>query len=119
MNVERLTEIAEWLDRGAPERRVSGGVINGFDMESFYDDHAACGTTCCIAGAAVAFHKGYSALDAWNVDDIAQELLGLTREQAGELFFSGFGSTPQHAASVIRHLIATGTVDWNATREAV
>ncbi len=119
MNVERLTEIAEWLDQGAPERVVEGGVIHGFDMDHFLDKAADCGTTCCIAGAAIAFNEGFHAASSWNADSSAQKILGLTNSQAMDLFFDGYDSTPQHAAVVIRHLIATGTVDWNATRVAV
>ena len=52
MNKTRLTEIARWLEAGAP---VRNGVI-AFNMENGVARRRnACGTACCIAGAAVMF----------------------------------------------------------------
>lgn len=51
----------------------------------------------------------------------AQELLDLSYQQATALFLPGEGTglsqfnDPAWAARTIRHLIATGVVDWNAT----
>lgn len=56
-----------------------------------------------------------------NVLSKATELLGLTRAQAKSLFVPGGWlpdyNDPQWAARTIRHLIATGKVDWDATEE--
>ncbi len=60
MNVELLTKIAEWLEAGAPHEQNRG---MRFDMEHIImlpsENEAQkenwCGTSCCIAGAAIAF----------------------------------------------------------------
>lgn len=135
MNIDRLTEIAEWLEAGAPEKCN----ISGFNMNTF-GEKSSCGTVCCIAGSANAFHFE-SIGEKWNVYDLddpglASTLLGLTEDQSYRLFYpeSWAGNvgcrnpelkldwkgeqpwhniSPQHAARVIRNLIATGDVDWN------
>jgi len=47
----------------------------------------------------------------------AQTVLGLTDQQADELFFPDVESyllvTPEMAISTLQHLITTGQVDWN------
>ena len=125
MNVERLTEIAEWLEAGAPEVREAGIVC--FDMGSWSSiDAERCGTICCIGGYAQE-RFGASVMREPGNDDLtykqAGQLLGLSRFDAWNLFqppgieFEEINSS--WAARTIRHLLATGTVDWNATREAV
>lgn len=123
MNVDKLTEIAEWLEAGAPER----DYVNEFHMANFIRANG-CGTSCCIAGAAVQFecHGACgSTLDTYSAPEVykaAKGLLGLSEETAQELFyaesiqddrFKGLNDIgPQWAARVIRHLIATGRVEW-------
>lgn len=131
MNIDKLTEIAEWLEAGAPERK---GVTR-FDMTGYIEDASetpGCGTACCIAGAAVQFDRDEPFKNNWdfitgrdestaNFDHYAGDILGLDHEQRGALFF-GRGVdldeiTPAWAARCIRHLIATGEVDWDGTYE--
>lgn len=59
-----LTDIAEWLERGAPHVTIGNGFdVHHFDMEySVEPDHYSeelntCGTACCIAGAVCQFNK--------------------------------------------------------------
>ena len=151
MNIANLEFIAEWLEAGAPHK----GKVKGFNIEvgvqARKGDAPACGTTCCIAGAATQFFNDDDGsilrcarenFSVWSDDDAtaeadwdkvffeAQDLLGLTFNQAQELFVpigtespdSIFGNgnadwsdfnDPQKAARVIRNLIKTGTVDWS------
>lgn len=53
----------------------------------------------------------------------ARELLGLTDDEAGELFYAWNGPalrgiTQAHAVRVLDHLLETGEVDWKSTRRA-
>lgn len=147
MNVERLTKLAEWLENGAPHENITFDMTTTIKFKVFNpeDEHetARCGTVCCIAGAAVQFfhedfehfvwcgiRRGYVTGDAnedeysWSlVSDEAMRLLDLPDGTAKRLFAPSFGaelirfSDPAWAARTIRHLIATGEVDWQATRQ--
>jgi hypothetical protein len=143
MHTERLTTLAEWLEAGAKHERIKFDMTTGITLEPV-DDHdlknvASCGTSCCIAGAAVQFFSPASLagvtknLDrdddleiTWPwVAERAQFLLDLGDDTADMLFqpadhFGGHLSNyddPAWAARTIRRLIETGEVDWNATRE--
>lgn len=118
MNIDRLTTIAEWLEAGAPHR----DGVDGFDMSCWVKVEAACGTTCCIAGAAATFftattYPGFSA---------GQKVLDLSSGKAQTLFCPHIDRhvesldaiTPAWAARCIRKLIATGEVDWEGTRDS-
>lgn len=141
MNIERLTEIAEWLERGAPERDgVKGFYMPDFfsmSTDVYYDIRSAlrvgevnradeifrgCGTTCCIAGAAIAFYAEHPATVVTSVytDEIgkAAELLELDYNTAIKLFAPAFSMDKIHpawAARCVRKLIAVGVVDWLGT----
>lgn len=140
MNTELLTRIKTWLEAGAPHREAPDGF--SFNMARWLNIEGTpdnwCGTSCCIAGAAVAFH-GFK-LPLWEqnylrdvgrnsvsdvvdddgneilIRDQAQALLGLTYEQAESLFVPRHkpleAITPAEAAQAITHLIETGEVQW-------
>lgn len=142
MNVELLEQIAAWLDDQETHRRniADGAMI--FYMGSFADKHG-CGTTACVAGAAICFNNPEMFTAYLNgslrvngqpfmVDEAARDALGLDQEQAVALFFGrvqgvdqpatasisdgGFGVIgAPWAARCIRRLIATGIVDWHGT----
>lgn len=133
MNIDRLTEIADWLDQGAPEK----AHVTKFDMANFIEDagkpNSGCGTACCIAGAAIQFSRAipfesYSqAMESTDLDegfvDEAASILDLEIDQAEALFYArNTGDlrsiSPAWAARCIRKLIATGEVDWVGTRHA-
>lgn len=110
-------------------------------------DMSVCQTSCCIAGAATQFfdktwidtliakHLSTGDRDADDsevpfygsegVFSQAQELLDLDDEQAKNLFTPGgrysasFAkyNDPNWAARTICHLVATGSADWEATKE--
>ena len=115
MNIERLGEIATWLEAGAPEK--DGAV--GFDMNEWGVISVGgrvnkCGSVCCIGGAAVQWYEkgivGY-------FSDSACRVLDLDAHTGNELFYPAFASydkiTPAMAAIVVRDLIATGEVNWD------
>ncbi len=122
MNKERILALADLIEK-LPKGSVYGEK-SGFDMTDF-SHH--CGTPACIGGWARWEHFG-------RPDDIASEIvasqlsysevaagyLGIDLEAtAEELFYpptidNWQGITPQHAAAVLRNLVETGEVDWNA-----
>lgn len=152
LNVARLTQVRDWLRAGAPHEQAPAPGL-GFNMGAYFETvktaegTGRCGTTCCIAGAAVAFdiagpltftendmsrledervgHRvdfEYLAVDNMEVDvfDRAQELLGLNGEQATELFNPLCNLreiTPREAADAIDRLIETGEVEWECHAE--
>jgi hypothetical protein len=141
MNIDKLVEIAEWLEAGAPE---SHGVVK-FGMEVFmdpaYNDRPGCGTVCCIAGAVVQFESEEPFASHWQhqirqgmkVSDHARQILELSESNADALFLAYdaqdlLGDEADQlevnpltligaawAARCIRKLIATGEVDWAGT----
>lgn len=138
MNLTRMVMLAEWLEAGAPHK---DNVI-GFKMDNWMFPRSSgntCGTVCCLAGATVQFFndEGKPFIDEWdvynvkgrNVSQYAKELLGLEHDTAHALFmaeglrpdddnpYDSYADvmrriTPDHAARVVRHLLATGIVDW-------
>lgn len=125
----RLIEIAEWLESGCAYKGMGG-----FDMRSYMDPYAECGTTCCIAGAALAFNRGARRVFAEDGDPVDQAgaILGLNFNEARALFHafncprgSQYNTsqwhefseiTPDWAARTIRHFLATGDVNWTLNR---
>jgi hypothetical protein len=105
--IAAMEQVAAWLADGAPHMTLANGsTLEGFDYETWvrpvpYDDGntGACGTVACIAGAAVQFDNPLERLidnpfgnfgrDAQHVDvdREAQEILGLTKDQAELLFY--------------------------------
>lgn len=142
MNIERLDIIARWLEAGGE----ANGIPLRFDMREIflggYDaetntSKASCGTACCIAGAALTkWGPGYYLCgDLGGGWGGATDLLDLTEHQADLLFAPSDYAVPCEAstnawpcdhkdidaawaARTIRHLIATGEVRWDITREA-
>ncbi len=120
MNVENILKVADAIEQHSiPDL--------GFNMRRWRDRAGAsspdlsghgCGTVACIGGTAEAMFP----------KKLAEDALGLTHEQSKALFFAvdgtgnrvisdeEFGSiTPSQAAAVLRHLAATGEVDWSIT----
>lgn len=104
MNKERLELLADHLEKLPREK---------FDMQEW------CGTACCIAGHAVALaHIAVVHPESSQTAYAAQEWLGLDDKVGLELFVPTEAPlseiTKNQAASVIRHLIKTGKVEWEA-----
>ena len=130
MNIERLNEIAEWLEAGAPHKgKVHAFYMGGFirpvyDVTGKSSDYNSCGTACCIAGAAVQFNlkknkKAQIESEQADLEERAAKLLDMSYEDAEELFFGGdyrlSDITAKWAARCIRKYIKTGKIDWKGT----
>jgi hypothetical protein len=126
MNIERLTETAEWLEAGAPERRFNMNRL--FDAETADDpgNHNWCGTECCIAGYVVTRYAP-TKVDRHNIEKQARELLGLNYNLADALFYPRnihtdqmiYGRentwdaiTPAQAAVAVRNVIKHNDPKW-------
>jgi len=123
LNIPILEEVAQWLESGAPHTQQHPF---SFDMSYFYRE-TDCGSAACIAGAVVQFANKVDLSTLTQVDILAQarNIINLTYQEADELFAPADESdqlneyevqhesiSPQWAARTIRHLIATGNIDW-------
>ena len=135
MNIERLSEIATWLEAGAPHEE--GGMAFDMNYVYFTQEEAAglfgkshvlpkdCGSVACIAGTAVAWYNP----DYLNnyCEGYAAQALGLTEKEAVMLFSpldyyydDGLPDfSPKSVAKVIRNLIKTGKIDWSVADKIV
>lgn len=124
-----LERVTEWLEAGAPHR----GSVDGFDLSWFIAESRIdcrigedavpnqCGTICCIAGAIAQFDRedrGLPPLEPWCYDDSARGLVGLTNDEARELFCDYISVptlsrvTAAEAAGVLRRLLTEGMLEW-------
>ena len=114
---EMFTPVLDWLDAGAPHDYGMGfhmSVVLEPDKEDFAGHH--CGTVACIAGALWYFHKLKVPADPYQI----ATLVGMTPEQAGNLFYMENhhkdiwieNITPIEAAFAIRSMLETGEVKW-------
>lgn len=133
MNKHRLTVLADWLERGAPHAHIrfdmrtyiakfdkNGRVLPDCDVNVKPED--VCSTACCMAGVLTQTYAPHTlvrngrvilGVPIWR---IAAQVAGLTRTQAYLLFVPPTiplnRITAKEAAKVVRHLVATGVVDW-------
>lgn len=129
--ITRLTKLADWLEAGAPHTHVKfnmGVWLALTDAQGRYthDPKTACGSVCCISGAAVQFFAPEVAKRSIepgpdiNMNTAGAEALGLNYNEARDLFYGADLDlekiTPRQAGAVVRHLIETGIVDWNAAK---
>lgn len=141
MNAENILKVADAIEAAITTKTGLNGVL-GFNMASFvnteptgYKDHVDnCGTTACIAGWAYAIKtqatpeamkdiisaEGRVGSGSYNkIPNTARDFLDLDQDQADDLFMSDYAPIelydikPQTAVRVLRHLAATGEVDWN------
>lgn len=129
MNKKRLTALADWLEAGAPHQHIRFTMTtflrlfdkDGNDVSLFADTKDVCSTACCMAGALVQTYAPEQLAQDGHVKippikTIAQRIAGLNEKQADALFIPVtipyVDVTPQKAAQVVRHLLATGNVDW-------
>ena len=84
MNKERLEEVVQWLEAGAPERIFNmGHLLNNFVSNP---DNNWCGTECCIAGYVVTRYIPQD-VDFDKIEKDATELLGLKETVSDALFY--------------------------------
>lgn len=106
MNTELLTQVRD---------RILAEPLR-FDMTDYVRLDTECGTACCIAGTAVFLVYPDRDLFSPGIHDEAEDLLGLTWQQAMDLFLPTHRAldevTPAEAAATIDRLIETGEVSW-------
>lgn len=133
--VKALTDVAEWLEAGAPHVTVDETLetIAKFDM-SEVSGYNGCGTVCCIAGAVVSFNPlefpqfcEPNSRVWYKVNEVhvaehaegdvftdARKYLGMSEDDAEALFVPDdmHERTAKEGAEVIRHFIKTGVAKW-------
>lgn len=122
LNKKHINELIETL------RPLRTGHDEGeFDMTNWQHKGHACGTPSCMAGWATWIVEGRPTGPLEHLhsecEDAAAQYLGLTYEQADELFLpfdaetaEGYDTNniqPHHAIAVLEHLRDTGKVDWS------
>lgn len=143
----RLERVATWLEAGAPhvvehnigEFNIKVGVSFLTEEENEKAlENPTCGSICCIAGAVCQFEDTFNAASSglnlttlngrevgevsWrSVQSQAEDLLGISEEDADKLFLPPYFETrtytAQCAAKVIRNFLATGDVVWSLADE--
>lgn len=127
-----LEKVAGWLEAGAPHMTLENGLeIDTFNMAVAVEVDPVCGTSCCIAGAVCQFEglglevRTSDGSMGWMLSggamDLAGAYLGMAFMDQFRLFepwhrFTGPSdsfNSPARGAAVIRHFLATGTVDWD------
>ncbi|MDX5412799.1 MAG: hypothetical protein LPK02_07105 [Rhodobacterales bacterium] len=138
MNIERLTQLAEWLEDGAPHivfnmhhgaetvadifnhYGYEEDLINAVTIQRDAKGLGDCGTVCCIAGYAATqiAKKTPEELYSWQVTrDVALRALDLPyiEDWYGHPLFNSHlapeNCTPQQAAQAVRNVIA-GRKPW-------
>ena len=115
MNKKRILKLADVIEKAPhvimgeevpPAVYYTASKIIGFDM-SVYNAHGSCGTVGCIAGHAAMIWPLTEKTDSRRIISIAAKALGLSAEEAGELFvpdhLNDFRAvTPAIAAEVLR-----------------
>ena len=112
--VTTLAEIADRLDKMPANDDATASA--GFDMEEgdvTEDTRHPCGTAACIGG----WVKHWNGLQNRLFDNAVSEL-GIPYKDAVLICsppnnHPGWHATGQQAASLLRHYIATGVVDWD------
>lgn len=121
MNVENILKVADAIEQHSiPDL---GFNMGGFVSTSRPDlSNHGCGTTACIAGWTVAVICGQTLLPRWqgDIEHDAIEALSIDEDVADALFFPSneeqnldVRKTPTDAVRTLRHLAATGEVNWD------
>lgn len=87
-------------------RRTVARIVDDperWKQATFETKSARCGTVRCFGGHAVALHNDLSTLRGLsNIEEMAQAALGLSDEQAEELFYTFDDTLPEYVARVER-----------------
>lgn len=129
MNIERLNEVVEWLEAGAPERVFNMQIFTNVDREEDYENW--CGTSCCIGGYVLSryvFDTPKSFFEELEKDmkigEEARKILDLDPRVADALFFmrdmktGNYYSadwtevTPAQGAKAVRNVIKFKDPKW-------
>lgn len=124
MNVENILKVADAIeqhtipDLGFNLTYYSADIAkeSGDDVQLIDHSGHSCGTVACIAGYCAALRTG-DANDAWVLSEA--KFLGITYSKGEELFGCNMAErdrnkiTSDQAVRTLRHLAATGEVDWS------
>lgn len=117
MNKEFILKVADHIEQQPHTNRYAA---DGFTMSCYIHD---CGTPACIAGHTIALHapghletfreiaKNDSDWNAYILE--GARLLDINYTQAQKLFVGTLHATPLEAATCLRLLEATDSVDWD------
>jgi hypothetical protein len=128
MNKERLEEVAQWLEAGAPERKFNmGTLLDNFERKVV--DNNWCGTECCIAGYVVTRYIPQD-VNFDMIEEDATKLLGLKESVSDALFYPKVLSsdidviimdwediTPIQAAQAVRNVMKHNNPLWEEILE--
>jgi len=128
MNKERLEEVAQWLEAGAPERKFNmGTLLDNFERKVV--DNNWCGTECCIAGYVVTRYIPQD-VNFDMIEEDATKLLGLKESVSDALFYPKALSsdidviimnwediTPIQAAQAVRNVMKHNNPLWEEILE--
>jgi len=118
MNKERLSIIADWLEAGGDNKDGYGFNMDHWIAEGSVDyTGGKCGTAMCIGGAANTFFGGLKAESlglglSSDIGSVADQLC-----YPCDIATPWDKITPQAAATVVRHLITFGVVDWRLAED--
>lgn len=145
VQINRLQRVINWLMAGAPHTPLTPTVtLTGFHYGTWFlpetdENTGHCGTTGCIAGAAILFHDPHDPSMEGFPRVKARNLLGLTDYEAQMLFYPfdlenddvpedvqnwdveepldwTKHLAPEKIAVVLQHFQDTGNIDWNLAR---
>ena len=112
------------MDMWLAKRSNGEGVLYHSEKDIPYCKTAACMAGTLFLGLPKSIRKGYTKLDdlwgngAANIQFAAQEQMGLTYEQADQLFSPALWElnsvTRQDAIAVLRHMLDFSTINWCA-----
>lgn len=113
MNKRRLGILARWLEAGAPHK----GGVDKFNMNN-WKVVSKRETTCCIGGAVQTWWGMHCPIERY---EAVGKILDIGACAAGKLcrpetLTNWHKISPQWAARTVRHLMATGNVDWEYTK---
>lgn len=125
MNVERITQLRDFLQALPDEKFNMSSLFKPADVETYRELAPTtatefvhqCGTAACIAGWAITLFDPFAQLPAAN-SGLAEELLDLTSDEGFELFVpEGYHNADRFsrtaAIATLTNLLATGEVNWD------
>lgn len=128
---KRLEILADWLEKGGETQHMKFRmdvfmILKDASGANTWHPKLACSTACCMAGALVQTFAPREVFQQhpYSIDWLheAGKLSGLSFEKAMCLFAPSRVDmqeiTATKAAKVVRHLLATGNVDWRVARFA-
>lgn len=127
MNVENILKVAEVLESDAAEDHFAmssvlswAGKFEDISSKPVREILHNCGTTACILGWTVALADTETPYSGTMDDEIASKFFDMDQDELYPLFYAEDAMSirdPKAAARVVRHLAATGKVDWSKAFE--